>query len=152
MAHVDVYILIDCSWSMKHIKDHVIREVNEYIRKQSKSTRFSVYFFNHQIDRPIIQKSQAFISDDMYDIWGRSALYDSIDVIIKDAVFRSNSLAKIVIYTDGTDTASVYCSKTQIEGMIENYKSNGGVFEFLYRNPFKPKNSRCCSLRSLGLR
>ncbi len=149
----DVYILIDCSWSMNDMKDHVIHEVNEYIRRKGRATRFSVYFFNHQIDRPIIQKRDVFISEDMYEIWGRSALYDSIEITIKDAVFRSKTPPTIVVYTDGADTASIYCTKAQIEEMIEQYTSNGCTFEFLYRNPFKPKKSRwCCSLRSLGLR
>jgi hypothetical protein len=148
----DVYILIDCSWSMKDMKDDVIREVNEYILGKGRATRFSVYFFNHDIDRPIIQKREVYISDDMYDIWGRSALYDSIDITIKDATSRSKIPPTFVVYTDGIDTASIYCTKSQIEDMIDHYKSIGCKFEFLRKNPFKNRNSRCCSLRSLGFR
>ncbi len=151
----DVYILIDSSWSMKDIKDIVIKEVNEYISKKSNTTRFSVYFFNQQIDRPIIRKQCVYISDDMYEIWGRSALYDAMDITLRDASHRSAGPCTIAVYTDGRDTASIYCSHSQIERMIQKYtEEDGYTFDFLYRNPFKTKmnkNSRCCSLRNLKL-
>lgn len=150
----DVYILVDASWSMREIKDIVINDINNYIAKKPKSTRFSVYFFNHQIDRPIIRKQCVYIADEMYDIWGRSGLYDAIDITLRDASHRSVGPCTIAIYTDGKDTASLYCSHDQIARMIEHYETeNGYTFEFLYRNPFKRKksNSWCCLFRSFRI-
>lgn len=148
----DVYILVDSSWSMKDIKDIVITDINKYISTKPSATRFSVYFFNHQIDRPIIRKQCVYITDDMYDIWGRSGLYDAIDITLRDASHRSTGPCTIAVYTDGCDTASIYCTHDQIQKMINHYERDlGYTFDFLYRNPFKkPKKSRCCSLRSFA--
>jgi hypothetical protein len=150
----DVYILIDSSWSMKDIKEIVLKDVNEYISKKPHSTRFSVYFFNQQIDRPIIRKQCVYLTDDMYEIWGRSALYDAIDITLRDASHRSTGPCTIAIYTDGYDTASIYCSHSQIDRMIEHYKSSQGyTFDFIYRDPFKKKkkDSWCCLFRNLRI-
>lgn len=136
----DVYILVDSSWSMADMKDIVIKDVNEYISKKPSAARFSVYFFNQHIDRPIIRKQCIFLTDDMYDIWGRSGLYDAIDITLRDASHRSAGPCTIAVYTDGCDTASIYCTREQIQRMISHYENQYGyTFDFLYRNPFKKR-------------
>lgn len=125
---------------MADMKDVVIKDVNEYISKKPSATRFSVYFFNQQIDRPIIRKQCVYITEDMYDIWGRSGLYDAIDITLRDASHRSAGPCTIAVYTDGHDTSSIYCTHEQITKMIQHYESKCGyTFDFLYRNPFKKR-------------
>lgn len=141
----EVYILVDSSWSMKDSKDQILHELNRYISEKPKGTKFSVYFFNQHIERPIVQKRFITLTSDMYDIWGRSALYDALDITIRDASYRSMTPPTICVYTDGVDTASIYCTKDYVSNLIQDKKSNGWKFEFLYRNPFKERR-RCCDL------
>ncbi len=144
----EVYILVDASWSMKDSKEQILHELNSYIKSHPVGTHFSVYFFNQNIERPIIQKRFIEITSDMYDIWGRSALYDSVDITIRDASYRSVLSPTVAIYTDGMDTASIYCTKEQIEGIISAKEKQGWKFDFLFRNPFKKKRSCCNIVRS----
>lgn len=147
----DVYILVDSSWSMKDSKEQVLHELNSYINTHPVGTRFSVYFFNQTIERPIIQKRFIKITEDMYDIWGRSALYDSLDITIRDAAYRSILPPTIAVYTDGMDTASIYCTYDQIHNSIQVKKGVGWKFDFLFRNPFKEKNRLCSLVRNWTL-
>lgn len=140
---MDVYILVDSSWSMKDSKDRILHELNQYISEQPRGTRFSVYFFNQSIERVINNERFIVLTEDMYDIWGRSAFYDSIDIVIRDAAYKSISAPRIAIYTDGIDTASIYCTKEQMSDVIRMKKRDGWHFDFLHRNPFKERN-RCC--------
>ena len=146
----DVYILVDASWSMKDSKEQILHELNSYIKTHPLGTKFSVFFFNQSIERPIIQKRFIEIASDMYDIWGRSALYDSMDITIRDATYRSILPPTIAVYTDGMDTASIYCTKEQIESSIIEKKAQGWKFDFLFRNPFKEKRNFCNIVRSWG--
>lgn len=144
----DLYILVDSSWSMKDSKEQILHELNLYINTHPIGTKTSVYFFNQTIERPIIQKRFVKITEDMYDIWGRSALYDSLDITIRDAAYRSIHPPTIAIYTDGMDTASIYCTHEQVCNAIREKTKQGWKFDFLFRNPFKERNRLCSIIRN----
>jgi hypothetical protein len=146
---MEVYILVDSSWSMKDSKDQILHELNQYISEYPNGTRFSVYFFNQQVERPIVQKRFITLEHDMYDIWGRSAFYDAMDITIRDASYRCQIPPTIAVYTDGVDTASLHCTHAQIDELINSKKANGWKFDFLYRNPFKER--RCKPFRNCSI-
>lgn len=148
---MDVYILVDSSWSMKDSKEQILHELNKYISEKPTGTRFSVFFFNQNVERPIVQKRFITLSSDMYDIWGRSALYDALDITIRDASYRCVTPPTVAVYSDGVDTASIYCTKDQVEKLINSKIKNGWKFDFLYRNPFKERNRCCHSFRNCTL-
>ena len=138
---VEVYILIDCSWSADNLKSDVISHIHT-IHKLGMT--FEIYTFNSTIE--MIARNQRI---DDYDIGGRTCFYDSLGELLQLIEERKPFYPPdIVIWTDGIDTGSGIYTFDTIERMVQLYSDRGWRFTFPYIKPFtlklKSKKNRCC--------
>jgi hypothetical protein len=136
---MDVYMLVDCSWSTEHLKKSVV----DYIHILDKTDlTYEIYTFTSTID--LLSTNQC-VKD--YDIGGRTCLYDSIGELVHMIDKLTPHLPPdIIVWTDGDDTGSVLYTHGEIQALINVYIEKGWRFTFLYKNPFrlKTKEYRCC--------
>jgi hypothetical protein len=95
----DLIVAIDISVSITIPKDQIIRDVNAYIDGR----RAKVYFFNHRIDDVIYTSN---ISSQMFEMYGRTALWDCLHTIIRDSTAWDVLFKPVVVFTDGEDNSS----------------------------------------------
>ena len=142
----DVYVLIDASWSNEHDKSHILKTLNRYIDNCPYKT-FTIYSFSRSLDLLLNRMCGTHIED--YDIGGATCLYDSIEDVCVHADMECMYPPRIVIWTDGIDTASTRCGKTDIEDALYEYSLRGWKFEFMNVNPFNFASPKCTLFRKI---
>ena len=129
-----MYILIDASWSAERLKYRFLKTANDYSKLGYRTTIFT---FSKTLEQ-LSDKEYYHLLDD-YDIGGATALYDCMDELFE---MVDQERPFIVILTDGNDTSSTTCRKTDLENLMFKLRWKGWTFEFPHVNPFR-KNPLC---------
>lgn len=129
----DVYFLLDMSSSMKD--SMALYKLLDFFSFHDKNLIVSIYFFNQHTDCIVDRCRNGLINIDRvvdeYTPCGSTSLYDAIDFVVTDAELHAKSKPKIIVYTDGVDTSSKYCVKSQIRDGINELRKLGWTFIFM---------------------
>ncbi len=147
-------IILDESGSMSHVKRQTVSGCNETINTiRSAQEKFadtqthyvSIYAFqaNDKIPSRYLIKNQpiaavSHISDEQYNPWGGTPLYDAVGVTLADlkAVVKDKEMAigSVTIITDGMENASEYYTREKVAKMISALKEEGWSFNLIGAN------------------
>lgn len=132
-----IVVVLDESGSMGPVKQQIIKSLNELITEQKeikeRPATFTLVKFNDMIKR--VKTNQLLDNVDLlsyndYHPDGATALYDAIGDTID--WFRNEKDVLMVIVTDGEENASNKYTRTQINKMIDQKKSqNGWTYVYL---------------------
>lgn len=149
---VEIVMVLDETGSMERNKKATVDSVNEFIISQKKvegSCNLTLYTFSDYVNytsdgentpiRKIIESKDIseveLISEDSYDPYGMTNLYDAIGVAIKET--EKNNKSKnvlVVIITDGEENSSKEYNIDTIKEMISKKQKDGWTFVYLGAN------------------
>lgn len=133
----DIVVILDNSGSMQTMGVEPVQAVNEFIEEQKKTgpdSLFSLWKFSTKSEKVVDNVKLCDVENlAMMDPHGGTALYDTIELAIKDNLEKKNLV--VVIVTDGLDNMSQVCNAVKSKSMIIDCEKNKGwKFHYLGAN------------------